>query len=191
MKILKGEFKNRSIIVPGKTRPVALRVKRSLFDILQDVIPESHVLDLFAGSGALGIESVSQGAHHAVFVDSGLSPVKTIRQNVNSLKIAHKTKVICKDALAVVKRFHERGDHFDIIYADPPYYQGLTRKTLHTLEAYDILTPRGFVVVTCFYKDIFDSQFTHFQEISRRSYGQTVIIVYQNRDEKSHISRDI
>ena len=177
--------------VPAKIRPVAVRVKRSLLDVLGEVIPDSYVLDLFAGSGALGIEAFSQGAEKAVFVDHNRNRCQTIQKNLNSLKIAHKTKVICRDAFGAIEQFHRKNEHFDIIFVDPPYYQGFTRKTLHTLEAYDILTPCGFVVVTCFYKDIFNSQLTHFHEIFKKSYGQTVVIIYQNSDEKSHISRDI
>jgi 16S rRNA (guanine(966)-N(2))-methyltransferase RsmD len=191
MKILKGEFRGRSIRVPPNIRAVSLRVKKALFDILKEEVPQKKVLDLFSGSGSLGIEALSLGAREATFVDIKKGAFKTIGTNLASLRLTSRARVYLKDTIRAIKDFYLKGERFDIIFLDPPYYKGLVRKTLQTLAEYDILTPHGFIVVTCYCKDKTDKDYKGFSNIFSKNYGQTLLVLYKKIDESSDIPRDI
>jgi 16S rRNA (guanine(966)-N(2))-methyltransferase RsmD len=166
-------------------------VREALFDVIKEEVPEKKVLDLFSGSGSLGIEALSLGAQEATFVDIKKSSFKVICKNLSSLRITSKARVYLKDAFKAIRDFSLKGEKFDIIFLDPPYYKGLVRKTLQTLEGYDILTPHGFIVVTCYYKDTTDKYCKRFLNIFSKNYGQTLLLVYKKIDENSSIPRDI
>jgi len=191
MQIIKGEFKHRKLKVPKGIRPVSLRVKKSLFDVVKDSIPGAKVLDLFAGSGSLGIEALSLGADQAVFVENSRSCASVIRSNLKSLKTDRKTEVICKDVFSALKDFHCLRYSFDLIFLDPPYYRGLARKALQTIDGYDIVSKLGLIVESCFYKDETISDYSKFFRVYSKQYGQTQIAIYQKQDEKGFISGDI
>ena len=182
MRILGGKFKGRNIIVPSGIRPVALRVKKSCFDILKGEIQGKRVLELFGGSGSLGIEALSQGAKEAIFLDSGRRCVAAIRKNLISLGLNPQQKVILKDSASGIKDFFTYKERFDVIFLDPPYHSGLVTKTLQLLEEYDIVTPSGYIVTFCYTKDDFVQARRGFSLIVERKYGQTLFLIYR-RDE--------
>ena len=154
-------------------RPTEDKVKKALFDILRPVVPGSRFLDLYAGSGAVGIEALSEGAIEAYFVDTDTANTKIIETNLNSLKTDAKAyKILNTDADKAISMLKEHKEMFDLIFLDPPYYKGefprrgsasavsgasgsatteisgsLSKKTLQTLGAYDILTRNGFIIV--------------------------------------------
>lgn len=179
MKVLKGELKGRNLLVPEQIRPAAVRVKKSCFDILHEDIAGARVLDLFAGSGNLGIEALSGGAGQVVFVDSSKGCVEIIKKNLFSFKLTDKTEIYLKDAFSAVKDFFSRKEKFDFIFLDPPYYKGILIKILQTLEEYDILSPLGGVICLCYTKDEFLKQSERFPLILDRKYGQTRLLIYR------------
>jgi len=182
MRILGGKFKRRNIIVPSGIRPVSLRVKKSCFDILKGEIQDKRVLDLFGGSGSLGIEALSQGAKEAIFLDSDRRCVAVIRKNLTSLGLSPQQKVILKDSASGIKDFSTYKERFDIIFLDPPYHSGLLTKTLQLLEEYDIVSPSGYIVIFCYTKDDFVQARRGFSLIIEKKYGQTLFLIYR-RDE--------
>ena len=182
MKISGGKFKGRNIIVPPNIRPVSLKVKKSCFDILKGEISGKRVLDLFAGSGSLGLEALSQGAGEAVFVDSNSKCVAAIRKNLSSLGFSFQEKVFLKDSASGIKDFFTYRENFDLIFLDPPYYQSLLTKTLQLLEVYDIVTPSGYIIAFCYAKDDFVQAGGRFSLIVNRKYGQTLLLIYR-KDE--------
>ena len=182
MRIFGGRFKGRNIIVPSGIRPVSLRVKKSCFDILREEIQDKRILDLFGGSGSLGIESLSQGAKEAIFLDSDRRCVAAIRKNLNSLGLNPQQKVILKDSASGIKDFFTYKESFDIIFLDPPYHSGLLTKALQLLEEYDIVAPSGYVVTFCYSKDDFVQARRGFSLIVEKKYGQTLFLIYR-RDE--------
>ena len=105
MKILKGFLKGRNIASPSKIRPVSVRVKKSCFDILAEMVKESNILDLFAGSGALGIEALSMGAASASFVDINKRCIDKVKRTLSSLKLMPKSRVYLRDAFSQLKFF--------------------------------------------------------------------------------------
>ena len=131
MRIIAGLYKNRSIISPKglATRPTAEKLRQALFNMCQPYIEDAEFLDLFAGSGAMGLEALSRGARKATFIDSNRDSVRCVKENLQELDIKEKGEVIGGDVFDHLQRLSKHGRQFDIIYADPPYdaishYQG-------------------------------------------------------------------
>src|SRR6185437_12636332 len=120
LNILSGEFRGRPLKSPkgNQTRPTTALLRKSVFDSLRPYLEEAIFLDLFAGSGAMGLEALSAGAKHATFVDASREAIRCIRENISLLKVEEKTTVIQGDVLKVMKKLKSP---FDVIYCDPPY----------------------------------------------------------------------
>tara|TARA_Y100000031_G_C8185845_1_gene368899 strand:+ start:271 stop:822 length:552 start_codon:yes stop_codon:yes gene_type:complete len=179
MRILSGRLKGRKIITPGMIRPVKSRVRKSCFDILRPDIEGKQALDLFGGSGALGLEAISQGASSCTFVDSSRDCVKAIKTNIEALGIQENTKLHLKDSLEAIKDFFTYKTSFDLIFLDPPYCKGLLTKALQALGEYDILAPAGYIVTFSYSQEAQDAQSDKFTSIIERKYGQTLVKIYQ------------
>lgn len=123
MRIIAGQYKNRLIQAPKglATRPTSGRLRESLFNICQADIDQARFLDLFAGSGAMGLEALSRGAKSAVFIDNSKESQRCILANAALLKADSQSQIIYGDVFDQLKRLAARGAVFDIIYADPPY----------------------------------------------------------------------
>ena len=120
LRIIAGEFKGRRIKTPaGKVRPTSDRVREAWFSILQQSIPEARVLDLFAGSGALGFEALSRGAVSVDFVDNSKASLATIRDNATTLNVGDRVTIHRSDALLFAERLQPA--LYDVAFADPPY----------------------------------------------------------------------
>ena len=182
MRILTGKYKGRLIHMPRGIRPTQDKVRKALFDILGDMDDVSF-LELFAGSGAIGFEALSRGAKELTLVEYNRDCQLAIRRNIDSLKA-----VSCEvhPALAdkAIRLFHKDSRQFDVIFLDPPYYQDLSKKTLHTLETCDILAPNGFIVVQHFKKDDLPETLGVFSLFKRKIYGDTVLSFYQQASQK-------
>lgn len=129
MRIIAGIHKNRRLSSPKglETRPTSSKLREALFNICQSYIQDAVFLDLFAGSGAMGLEALSRGAESATFIDSSKEAVKCILANVKTLQMDEQAIVICADVFKGMERLMKEGRQYDIIYADPPY-GALTRK---------------------------------------------------------------
>jgi 16S rRNA (guanine966-N2)-methyltransferase len=134
MRVIAGEAKGRTLYaVPGQsTRPITDRVKTSLFNILAGQVPGARFLDLFAGTGGVGIEALSRGASEAVFVERDQRALTTIRRNLEATGLAGRARVVKRDVFKFIAGYS--GEAFDIIYVAPPQYQGLWARTLHALD---------------------------------------------------------
>jgi 16S rRNA (guanine(966)-N(2))-methyltransferase RsmD len=177
MRIISGKYKGRIIKIPKGIRPTQDKVRKAIFDILGDITGLSF-LELFAGSGAVGLEALSQGAKEAVFVESGPAAVKIIKENLLSLPCPD-GRVIAQDALRAVKELGQRKEKFDIIFLDPPYYQGLTKKALQSLGGCDILTAYGLVAAQHFKKDNLPEGAGDLALFKQARYGDTVLSFYR------------
>lgn len=175
MRIIAGEFRSVALASVGKgdagahLRPTTDRVRESLFNVLahRDVIPGARVLDLFAGTGALGLEALSRGAAHVTFVDSGRVAQRLIRQNIDKLRVADRVQLVSCDAL------HLPGPApaaCDLVFLDPPYGQDLGSKALAGAETAGWLAPRACIV----WEDSAPMQPpAGFDLLDRRKYGDT------------------
>lgn len=183
MRIIGGEYKSRPIAMPGGVRIRATqdRVREALFNILGDIAGRK-VLELFAGSGAFGIEAISRGAVSVTFVDSNFRCCRTIRSNLESLGIPKSMYTIIKgNALTMPEKFlaprpAEFGK-FDIVFLDPPYYRDMARKCLINIGSYDIVTPAGLVIAEHFKKDALGAELERLVFVDERRYGDTVITI--------------
>ena len=123
MRIIAGRFGSRRIEAPKgmDTRPTLDQTRESMFNVLQGEAEGARVLDLFAGSGALGLEALSRGAVWAVFCDTGREAVKVLKANIAALGVGHETRVLAEDCFAALDRLASEEERFDLIFLDPPY----------------------------------------------------------------------
>jgi 16S rRNA (guanine966-N2)-methyltransferase len=149
LRIIGGDFRSRLLKSPKgeKTRPTLAVMRKSVFDILQSQIEGAHFLDLYAGSGAMGLEALSRGASHATFVETDRNALRCIEENAKALKVQDKIAILNYDCLAALKRLEKSNRQFDIIYADPPYatgaQRGLLTELLQHFDAHPLLRKGG------------------------------------------------
>ena len=150
MRVIAGVARSRKLNSPEglETRPTADRIKETLFNILSPDVPGAEFLDLFAGSGQIGIEAMSRGAKSAVFVDEGKNPYDCIRKNIEVIKeFKDSCEVFRMSAVPAIAKLFASGKRFDIIFMDPPYDKGIEKEVLLQLERYRILKEDGIIVV--------------------------------------------
>lgn len=145
MRVITGKARGRKIKEPSgmDTRPTTDKVKEALFNIVQFDIEGRRVLDLFGGTGQLGIEALSRGAASAVLVDVRREAAAIIRENVENCGFSDQARVVQGDYLAFLTSCR---DKFDLIFLDPPYADGLLEKALETIAAIDIVSENGIIV---------------------------------------------
>ncbi|WP_295580295.1 16S rRNA (guanine(966)-N(2))-methyltransferase RsmD [uncultured Oscillibacter sp.] len=145
MRVITGSARGRRLkeLEGMETRPTTDRVKEGMFSILQFDIEGRRVLDLFAGTGQLGIECLSRGAASAVFVDRRPDAVKLIRENLRVTQLQDRARVVPGDSMEYLASLREK---FDLVFLDPPYAAGLLEPALTRLAGFDILAPHGIIV---------------------------------------------
>ena len=178
MRIIGGDFKRRLIQFPKtkKTRPVMDRVKETIFNVLGDAVSDAKVLDLFAGSGGFGLESLSRGAKTVYFVDRESTPCAVIRQNLDSLAIPRANSQICNMGVEqVIRKLHHWGIRFNLIFIDPPFNKGLIKKTLRLLERFDIVEHFGKIVIQRSRHEELPSDLEAFEVMQEKKIGQAFV----------------
>lgn len=175
--------------MPGGLRPTQNKVRKALFDILGDVEGLSF-LELFSGTGAVGIEALSQGAKEAVFVENDRGCLKILKDNLSVLA-SGAYRLLPMDSSLAIRELARRRSRFDIIFLDPPYYQDIAKKTLQMLGAYDILAPNGFIVVQHFKKENLPAELGDLTLFKQSRYADTALSFYRKNVPKSHISGDV
>jgi len=180
MKIIAGKFKGRVIVSPkSDVRPVSELARKACFDILGQEVRDKSVLDLFAGSGALGLEAISRGAAKCVLIDHDPDSAAAIISTINSLQINELCEFYRRDAFGAASDLARHDRTFDLIFLDPPYYQGLLTKALQSIKAYGILSPLGLLVCFGFVKDEFPGDDADLELLCQRTYGKTALNIYQ------------
>jgi 16S rRNA (guanine966-N2)-methyltransferase len=185
MKILGGKFKGRNIFMPAVIRPTQNVTKQAIFNLLGHDLEGLEILELFAGSGAVGIEALSRGAKRVTFVEHDPKCVEVIRKNLELLGVdlALQKEPVCEiihtDAFAAIKGLASRNRKFDLIFFDPPYGLDLGKKALKTLGAYDILHPNCFVVVEYSKRERLPDLEESFKLVTERQYGKSFLAVFQ------------
>jgi 16S rRNA (guanine(966)-N(2))-methyltransferase RsmD len=177
MRIISGRLKGRRIKMFRGIRPTQGKVRKALFDILGDIKGLSF-LELYAGSGAVGLEALSQGASKVVFVEKDRICIKRIKESLSGLGLIDQ-QVIGLEANEALKRLNKRGEKLDIIFLDPPYYRDIAKKTLKMLNRYDIVAPNGLIICQHFKKDILPEIVDNLRLFKQASYGDTVLSFYK------------
>jgi 16S rRNA (guanine966-N2)-methyltransferase len=182
MRVVAGRLKGRSLASPSSRdiRPTADRLRESIFNILthayDDPIQDARALDLFAGTGALGIEAVSRGAKFALFVDNGAEARALLRNNVEALGLGGVTKIFRRDATHLGPAHPV--EPFSLVFVDPPYGKGLGEKALASLREGGWLTPDVLLVV----EEAKAARFATpegFEQLERRAYDDTEFVFLQ------------
>lgn len=148
MRVIAGSAKRMQLkTIDGMdTRPTTDRIKETLFNMISEYLADSTFLDLFSGSGAIGIEALSRGAAHAVFVEQNPKAVQCIRENLSITKLDNRAEVIATDALSALARL-ENDRAFDYIFMDPPYNQLLEKQVLQYLSNTRLLSADGLIII--------------------------------------------
>ena len=189
MRVISGIAKGRNLLsVPGDTtRPILDRVKAALFDILRPELGDKSVLDLFGGSGAVGIEALSQGAASCVFVDVSPEATKTIRENLRITGLAEQGEVRQTEALHFLAKTDRS---FDLIYIAPPQYKSLWVEAMQAVaERPELVSPAGVLVVQIDPKEYEPLILADFQETEQRKYGNTLLVFYRRVDTSPTMKR--
>lgn len=181
LRIISGEKRGRLLKTPEgcSTRPTSDRVKESLFNILQGRMAAARVLDLFAGSGSLGLEALSRGARQAVFVEKDPKAAAILRSNCDALGYGDKSEILVKDAAAALALLAGRHASFDVILMDPPYDRCLEAPILEAVSAQGILDPQGIFVLEHLTWDPMPEAVASLSRRDCRRYGNTSISFYQ------------
>mgnify|MGYP000870017391 FL=1 len=171
--------------VPGDTtRPITDIVKEALFNILGDEVQDNRVLDLFGGTGAVGIEALSRGAKFAHFLDKGQAAVNTIQANIKHTRFDDQAKVLRADAFSWLAAPHS--ESFDLIYVAPPQYKEMWQRAMRLLdEQPQLLSPQGQIIVQINPIEWTDEAYTHFAEFDRRKYGDTLLVFFEHKNPES------
>jgi 16S rRNA (guanine966-N2)-methyltransferase len=184
MRVIAGKAKGHRLKVPKGTavRPTSDYLREALFGILGASVRGARFLDLYAGSGAVGIEALSRGSAEAVFVERNPACLRVLRENLERAR-AEMHRILVGDVLRVVPRLIRQREQFDIIFCDPPYGTGLAQRTLVRLASGELLRPRGVLIVEHFTKEALPSRVGQLVRGRERTHGQTVLSFYARAPE--------
>lgn len=178
MRFISGKYKGRKIEgfdIVG-TRPTMDRVKESLFAMINSRLKESTILDLFAGTGSLGLEAISNGAKKGYFVDRNKISTQTITKTIKNINIDENIKILNIDFKKALHKFYEENIKFDIIFLDPPYNDNLINTSLQLIKEYGLLNKNGLIVCEYENEKIVDL----YNIYKEKKYGSKNIRIYIN-----------
>lgn len=181
MRIGAGEYRGHRLTGPrgAGIRPLRDRVRLALFDTVRELVPGAQFLDLFAGTGAVGLEALSRGAARAVFVDGSARAARLIRDNIHRLGCASRSEVVEGDIFTALRSLVRRGQMFDLVFIGAPYGSGLAPRTVEALAELHPLTPGSVVVAETFHKEPIADRYGPLVLELRRTYGETVLSLYR------------
>ena len=185
MRIVGGDAKGRRLKSPKTpgTRPVIDRVKTALFDVLGARVSGAHFLDLFAGTGAVGLEALSRGAELATFVEMSHQVVAVLRENLRVTGLAERAEVVRGDAFRFLELAAAQGRHYDIIYIAPPQYRQMAARALVQVERLPLTHAGSLAIVQIFPKERVDLDqlaLSKFRQVDERRYGSTLLLFYED-----------
>lgn len=199
LRVIAGSARKRRLKAPpGRdVRPTADRVKEALFNILAERIDGCAFLDLFAGTGGVGIEALSRGAEKAVFIEKDARVIKVLQDNLSITGLADRAEIICSEIETGLRRLGSEGRQFELVFMDPPYGQGLTHTTMTRLVKYNLIKSQGLVVVETGKQELLPAQVAILKLYRQVRYGDTLLSFYRidkygeevNNIESGNISR--
>jgi 16S rRNA (guanine966-N2)-methyltransferase len=177
MRIISGTSKGKRLATPKghALRPTSDRVKESIFNILGGVVEAKVVLDLFAGTGNLGIEALSRGAKRVIFVERGREATRLMKNNLSQCRMTMLSEIIPKDVIRAIGVLHQRGETFDLILMDPPYEKGLIEKTLWKLQSNRIYHDDSILIIEHDRREALPTELDGWNLIRQRKIGDTLI----------------
>ena len=184
MRIIAGAFKGRVLApVKGRTRPTAAKVREAIFAILGPVVQGVLLLDLFAGTGALGIEALSRGAAQAIFVEDHPEALKGLRRNLEALGLLDRSQVLPLPVVAALRKLAAQEGRFGLVFLDPPYGGGAAADTLRALAGAGLLLPQARVVAEHSRRETLPEAAGILALDTLRRYGDTQVAIYLAKDK--------
>jgi len=176
LRVISGSARSKKLhcVESKDIRPTLDRVKESVFNMISFDIPSACVLDLFSGSGALGIEALSRGAAFCTFVDSAADSLDVTKKNISDTKFEEFSDVIKSDSIDFLNKTSKK---FDIIFIDPPYESDLYKKSLSAIKANNLLNPDGMIVIEYDTEITPTFETTDFKTIKDKKYGRVKILI--------------
>ena len=182
MRIVGGKYRHRLINYPNDmehTRPTKDRIREAIFSAIGD-ISGYKVLDLYAGSGAMGIEALSRGASHATFVDISALAIKTIKENLASLKVDSSEYTLIKNSdITALESFKNSKESFDLIILDPPYEQGQYESIIDLMFKYNLISEKAIIVMEANRQIILEN--IDYEKNKEYHYGEIMVFIYWRR----------
>ncbi len=176
MRVITGTARGKKLLAPEglSTRPTSDKVKESIFNIIQFDIEGRHVLDLFCGSGQLGIEALSRGAYSCVFADSDRRAADIARKNVESCRFSEQAEVFCSDSLTLLSRMKK--GRFGLIFLDPPYHGDLLSQALLKICTLDLLAQGGIIICETEFGVSLPELRAPYRVLKEYRYGKTAVV---------------
>ncbi|ASK63602.1 16S rRNA (guanine(966)-N(2))-methyltransferase RsmD [Virgibacillus phasianinus] len=190
MRVVAGNLKGRQVkAVPGnQTRPTTDKVKEAFFQIIGPFFEDGSCLDLFAGSGSLGIEAISRGMEHAIFVDKQSKAIQTIHENIKDLQLEERTEVFRTDAFRAMQAAAKRELKFNLVLLDPPYKKVDYGELLNELAKLDLVDQHGYIYCEHDQRENLPETHPTFTVIKQSSYGGTIgITLYQKTKKEGFV----
>lgn len=188
MRVIGGNLRGRKLTAfkAARVRPTTDRVREAIFNIIAPFLPRERALDLYAGTGAMGIEALSRGVKEAHFVENNSSAVKVIEKNIDGLGLIERTKIIRQDVDAFLDALGKLKAQYDLIFIDPPYSAGLTAATLEKAAKSNALIKGAIVVVEAGKREPISKEelargFEGLEQIDFRKYGDSLIYIFKRR----------
>lgn len=179
--IIGGLLKNRLLKTPKTIRPTSAIVRKAVFDICRQEVEGARVLDLYAGSGAIGIEALSRGAAEASFVDKDRLSIRCIEHNVKELGVISKTFIFCAESGKALQILAKKGALFDLIYIDPPYAIEATKTILQIIES-KLLTESGLMILEQKSSSSLEPALLDpLTLLSKRTFGDTALLFFRQK----------
>lgn len=185
MRIVAGKFRSRSIeaVKGNNTRPTLDKVKEAVYSMIGPYFDGGCMLDLFAGSGNMGLEALSRGFDEVIFVDKDYGAVSTIAKNCKSLDVGEHIKIWKMDYKTALKQCSDQSLKFDLIYLDPPYAKQKIDEILHFINEHELLNEQGRVIAESLKEDEFSSGYGNIRKIKESCYGITRITIYKKESQ--------
>lgn len=185
MRIISGLAKGRKILSPVgmNTRPTLDRIKQSIFNIIQNDVYGTMALDMFAGTGSLGLEAVSRGAKYCYLVDKGSETYSFLKKNIENLGFQDKSEALNMDSYEALSFFQKKGITFDLIFIDPPYLKDMIPPAINKIYEKNLLNKDGMIVSKIDTSETIYEGNEFIRLYDSRKYGNTTVCFYKFREE--------
>ena len=183
MRITAGTMRGRRLRAPSglELRPTSDKVKEALFNILSSQIEGATLLDLYAGTGGIGIDALSRGAQNVVFVENNKRHLQYLKKNIASISFEGKAEIFATAATDFLRKAKKQMRSFDIIFVDPPYQSSEIEKILPMIQEGDMIVDQGLVVIEHFHKKTLPERVENLFSLKKYKYGETVLSFYAKK----------
>ncbi len=185
MRVISGKAKGFKLESPKNmsTRPTSDRVKESVFNTIQGDIYDKTIIDLYSGTGSLGIEALSRGARRAYFIENSRKCIKIIERNLRKTQLLSKSNIICADVIRAIIKLAKKNIKADIIFLDPPYNKNLARGTIEYICKYELLNPMGIIIIEHGKKENLPKEIDKTISFKGKYFGNTGVSFYRQKEE--------